>query len=553
MGFLDVPVTGPQLAGKMDKGSVVINVRDYGAKGDWNPSTSTGTDDTAAIQAAIDAAPLGATVYFPGTGPNRKYLISDQININTPNLRILGVPRDTYAVSIRCNTVDKTMFMVTTTGIVFQDIGIEGGGGAITGVEVWGDYDGNCDSRFDGVTFMRLLTGARTRGRNNTFMNECIFSISTEGIIIDGPDATYHTGASANNSMWGNKVVNCRFHGNGSSSAQANIRLTAQARVQAMQIVDNEFDGGKGAHVIATGDATYPVRNLVIQGNAHNRVGGDVYVLTYVNNSSINGASMSGYTTGYYSGNMYVLANCVFLTISDSFGLQLGKSGIKATSSTILMIEDVSFNTVGMDQGAVYHGLDIDSTNSEVHISNTVVSSAYGWGLIGSPTGDSSMVDCKFRGNILGRISSNTLHNRAASGRNFFIEGNGGRKQDSASKSYDLTVAGGATTVATVLGATAYTSFELEVRVVGRNSGGNTYAKAIRYVRPENGNPQYYTVGTDAVSGNVALTFTTSGTSGVNVVATATTNDALVTVHITALAGASNSSAAARGVSVAMA
>jgi hypothetical protein len=529
-----------------------VSVRDHGAKGDWNPYTGTGTDDTAAIRAAIAACPMGGAVFFPGTGPNRKYLISGQIDITTPNIRILGAPRDTYATSVRCNTINTIMFMVKTPGVVFQDIGIEGGGGAITGVEVWGDADGNCDSRFDGVTFMRLLTGVRTRGRNNTFMGECIFSISTEGIVIDGPDSHYHTGTGAYASMWGNTVINCRFHGNGSRVAHGNIRITPAARVLTMQVIDNEFDSGKGTHVIATGDATYPVKNLVCQGNAHSRVGGDVYNFSYVNNSTITGASVAGYTAGYHSGYMYTLANCVFMTLSNGFGLQIGKSGVKATRCSILMIEDIALNTVGLDMSARYHGLDIDSTNTDVHLSNILVSSSPGYGLTGTPAGDSSMNDCKFRTCALGRMNSNLL-NRAVSGRNVFIEGSGGRQEDRASKSYDILVASGATTVATVTAATNYTSFEVEVKIIGRNEGGNSYVKAIRYVRPENGNPQYATVGTDTVAGPIAVGFATSGTASVRVTATATSSDAYVTVHVTALAGGGASAGASRGVTVTMA
>ena len=47
----------------------IINVLDYGAKGDYNFSTGSGTDDTAAIQAAIDyAITVGGTVYLPSGG-----------------------------------------------------------------------------------------------------------------------------------------------------------------------------------------------------------------------------------------------------------------------------------------------------------------------------------------------------------------------------------------------------------------------------------------------------------------------------------------------------
>lgn len=121
------------------------------------------------------------------------------------------------------------------------------------------------------------------------------------------------------------------------------------------------------------------------------------------------------------------------------------------------------------------------------------------------------------------------------------------------SKAFDLTVAGGAKTVATVTGGTNYTSFELEVTTIGRTASGPFYSKVVRYVRPENGTPVYLTVGTDVVSGGIGLSFSTSGTSGVNVVATPTGVDAFATVHVEAKGGAGASSAANRNVTVAMA
>ena len=56
--------------------AAVVNVRDYGAVGDWNGAT--GTDDTAAIQAAIDAAAAGPGALFIPAG---KYAIAHTLRI----------------------------------------------------------------------------------------------------------------------------------------------------------------------------------------------------------------------------------------------------------------------------------------------------------------------------------------------------------------------------------------------------------------------------------------------------------------------------------------
>lgn len=62
------------------KGKLFIDVRAYGATGDG------ATDDTAAIQAAITAAPTGGMIFFP----QGEYLISDTLTIDH-ELRLIGV------------------------------------------------------------------------------------------------------------------------------------------------------------------------------------------------------------------------------------------------------------------------------------------------------------------------------------------------------------------------------------------------------------------------------------------------------------------------------
>lgn len=77
--------TGGNLVGVVQGGTVqdaigsTVSVKAFGAKGDFNPSTKTGTDDTAAFKAAIAAAISGGyrNVYVPAG----HYLITDELNI----------------------------------------------------------------------------------------------------------------------------------------------------------------------------------------------------------------------------------------------------------------------------------------------------------------------------------------------------------------------------------------------------------------------------------------------------------------------------------------
>lgn len=67
--------------------SASINVLDYGAKGDWNTSTQTGTDDTAAFVAAIAAAAsLKKLLYIPAG----KYRLTTPLVIDSIGMIVAG-------------------------------------------------------------------------------------------------------------------------------------------------------------------------------------------------------------------------------------------------------------------------------------------------------------------------------------------------------------------------------------------------------------------------------------------------------------------------------
>jgi len=82
-----------------------VSVKDFGAVGDGNVSTLTGTDDTAAIQAAIDSLPNnGGTVFIPFGN----YLVTAPLTI-TKRINIVGVEGELGSV-IFTNTAISTVF-----------------------------------------------------------------------------------------------------------------------------------------------------------------------------------------------------------------------------------------------------------------------------------------------------------------------------------------------------------------------------------------------------------------------------------------------------------
>ena len=543
-GFLDVPVRPGQIAGKVDKGSLVLNVRDYGAKGDGV------TDDTAAIRAAVAAAAPGAAIYFPGTGSGAWYKITDTITITTPSLRFIGNPRDIYACSIKCTVPGATMLAVKAPSFVVQYLGFIGDGTAangvgatVNGIELFGDTDGNVDADLWNASFLYMAVCVRARGRNTTISSDTLFSNSLKAVVIDGKDATYHTGPAADQNR-GNTIRQCRFHNIGGSSTDSHIEITSTAKVLHMLIDGNYFDSnGLGVHIRATGTAANPHKGISMRSNKHTECMSEAYALTYVNNSTISDADIQGYASTAY-GNGFTINNCDTLVLRDVLGIQIGKTGLYARNCTSLDLNNVIFAQVGMDGSSTSHGFDVDATNTAPTLTRCKALVGPGNGFNGSPAAP-SVSDCRFAS-----IVSTTVVNRATAGRNTYTEGSMGRTVDEGSQVYDFS-AGAAKAVATVSGGGNFSSFLFTVEFTARDGGGDCYAFGRYSVRTENGAPVVTALGAPNLA-RVAVTTAASGTQGI-VVSLNCTAAASGTVIVRASAGGAANTTNSRGVTVAMA
>lgn len=99
----------------------VINVMDYGATGNGS------TDDTAAVQAAINAAGTGNTVYFP----HGNYCINGGITLNNGNVQLTG-GSSTYGTGSNlrsCNNADVTTVTVKGQYDMINHLAIAGPAG----------------------------------------------------------------------------------------------------------------------------------------------------------------------------------------------------------------------------------------------------------------------------------------------------------------------------------------------------------------------------------------------------------------------------------------
>src|SRR3990172_7366351 len=108
----------------------VLSVSDFGALGNYNEDTSTGADDTAAIQAAIDAV----SAHSPGRGvlfiPSGAYKIT--ATLSAPyGVSIYGTGGTSSVLHcVSCNAINFTTFGYSIGQMFFEDFGVTAASGS---------------------------------------------------------------------------------------------------------------------------------------------------------------------------------------------------------------------------------------------------------------------------------------------------------------------------------------------------------------------------------------------------------------------------------------
>lgn len=492
--------------------STGLNVMVFGAKGDGV------TDDTVAIQAAINAAQPGQAVIFPDTGSGSFYLISATLVVTTANLRLKGQPRDAYSISIRTNTPNLTMVQVKAPSFVMEDIGLIGvtnlsGGNAngasttVTGLEIFGDTDGNMDCDIKGSTFQFCLLGILLHGRNAT-VRDNLFSNCQNGIQHNGPDPVYHTGPNASQNR-GNQIRWNRFHNIGTTSASSAVYFTTLAKVLHAIVANNHFDSGGSAQcVVFAGTSTDPHRGVQIIDNKMTEVISTAINLSQCQYPLVADNMLMGGTLTV-SFDMVVLMNTLYASLDSNVIRLSARHGYFGQNNTSPAITGGEVIQVGQLAGQTGDAVNMDSTNTDVRVHGVRAATGTGSFFNGDPNGG-AIADCSYASFTLAAILSKTLLAHSQNGQNRRVEGRYGRIEDTAYGQYPL-VAATPTVIATVQIGANFGAFILEIECAGRNASvGDAYFVGKRVIRNENGAAVITNLGADVTNG-LAVTIAQTG------------------------------------------
>lgn len=232
-----------------------FNVKSFGATGDGT------TDDSAAINAAIDAATNvgGGTVYFP-YGTYR--LLSTITSLNDRGVRLLGVYGDGLM------TTGVGAVLVNDTGGAAMNVNNAVVRGQSTVIERLAIIDGTT-----GGTYSIQLTGTYQVLVTNCAFETPLLLTSTRDTTID---RCYFTGTAGSYVQLSSAAIDtiirdCNFEGSGGSSS---CIASADSEITGLRLVNNQAASLSGTFLGLT-QSSNKVTNLHIEGNHITSVTGE--------------------------------------------------------------------------------------------------------------------------------------------------------------------------------------------------------------------------------------------------------------------------------------
>jgi parallel beta-helix repeat protein len=335
-----------------------VSVKDFGAKGDGV------TDDTVAIQNAVNACSAGSTLLFPlGI-----YLISSTITIATASVMLKGVSNPEYITvpTIKMTSGSNFMFDCTNAGVVFEGLKFLGNGitygasSTVNGVRCSAASGTDCDNYFNSCSFVYLNKCVEVKGKNVNAVNT-LFSNSLYGLYLDRNSAVAAD-------FRGLSVTGCRFHSLGGASTAAYgiyvASYAAEANFRELIFVGNYVDDSYAAIYGCINSATITGNMFTRMRGAGSTIEIDLTNSTFtanLRNIVISGNSLFCNDTTNTSTGIKITSTCYPLIANNELN-QYQYHGISLSGISGFLITGNTVYTCGAAASNLYDGINISGT-----------------------------------------------------------------------------------------------------------------------------------------------------------------------------------------------
>lgn len=344
-----------------------VSVKDFGAKGDGT------TDDTAAIQAAVDSISFGSIFFPPG-----EYKLTAEIDIAKANgIRLFGAGRMVTYVVLATNT-QNGFNVAQDTSVVIEDMTITASAGltktagaaiAVSGTSV-ATY--NSGSRFSNLIISLQRNGIDLSSAGAFWIENCYFlSNISSGVIVRN---------SANGDIGDGLIAHCQFN-----SADAVGPGIAYSSGGALRVIGNKFwDHGTGGLILDLLDDG-DTGGLFVIGNSFDSQGGYGILLQ-------NTAAAHTFISATIVGNQFTACTSVDIAQSGDNWLSYlticGNNFIRSNTATSIELNGVDYATISGNvfagQGGTSKAIEIGGDTDNINIPPTNVFYNFGTKVVNS-------------------------------------------------------------------------------------------------------------------------------------------------------------------------
>jgi|14BtaG_2_1085337.scaffolds.fasta_scaffold17661_2 polygalacturonase len=347
---------------RMIDGSVV-NVKDYGAKGDGV------TDDTNAIQAAINSLIAGQTIYFPATSSYYKIDASNLTEALTVNTSCTIIIDGELRATTTVNQVNPPYIMnVTASDTVIKGNGTFKGNGSV--VQAGSDESqmpgllriAASDVTVDGLNFTQYpqMGVFVNSGSNSVTIKNCLF----KGYITSISGGTAYYGIRYDTSTYGGIVTQNRFEEYDSTHVNA-------------QCIS--FGGGEHDEAIISNNYFRASLDQFIYGNVINSVVSDNVGVDAIAASNSDGIKLNGGFKNTVIGNTLDVSDSGLSLLNQNNITVIGNKITTASGRGIYFYDNASSSDKQMNNIVIANNVVVGNgttVNSGIAISPVLTSSS---------------------------------------------------------------------------------------------------------------------------------------------------------------------------------